>query len=158
MSEVTIYKHDHRGEYVFHYTGNVVERGETWVCIEAHFGHEVVNMGYVVFRRGDFMREWFYNDRWYNIFRVEDGNDQRLKGWYCNITRPAALEPNRITADDLALDVFVTPAGAIILDDENEFEALDLAEDERAAALAAVATLRDLVATRSAPFDEIQSQ
>lgn len=155
MSAITVYKNNHAGEPILHYSGQLVERGTTWVCIDASFGRDDVDVGYVVFRRGDRMTEWFFSDRWYNIFRIEDVRTKQLKGWYCNITRPAHLTDTTITADDLALDVFVTPGGAIVLDDEDEFAALRLPTAERAAALTAVAELRQMVASRAAPFDEI---
>ena len=59
------------------------------------------------------MTEWFYSDRWYNVFRLEDVDDDRLKGWYCNIGRPARLGKAVVAYDDLALDVFVTPEGGV---------------------------------------------
>jgi protein associated with RNAse G/E len=117
-----------------------------------------VDVGYVVFRRGDVMTEWFYSDRWYNIFRIEDVEDGRLKGWYCNITRPAHITADVIAAADLALDVFVTPTGNFYLLDEDEFEALDLSMDERMSVVNAVDSLRRLVGTRAAPFNEILRQ
>jgi hypothetical protein len=155
MTLITVYKHNDRGDYVFHYAGEVVERGDDWVCLQARFGRADVDVGYVVFRRGDLMTEWFYSDRWYNIFRIDDVDDGRLKGWYCNITRPALLDADRIINEDLALDVFVTPAGDILLDDEDEFDALALSPAEREASLAAVEELRRLVAERLPPFDAI---
>jgi predicted RNA-binding protein associated with RNAse of E/G family len=60
-----------------------------------------------------------------------------------------------VTADDLELDVFVMPNGAIILLDEEEFSALDLTIEERMAALRAIESLRDRVSAREAPFNLI---
>jgi uncharacterized protein len=153
---ITVIKNNHRGEKLWQYTGEAVARGATWVCLDAYFNRDDVDAGYVVFRRGDRMTEWFYSDRWYNIFRLQDVQTGQLKGWYCNITRPALISDSTIAADDLALDVFIAPSGALTLLDEDEFAALDLTGADHAAALAAVETLRDLARQRIAPFDEIR--
>ena len=157
MDEITVYKCNHLGELVWQYQGAVLRRRDDWICITAIFDQSESDLGFVKFRRGDVFVEWFYADRWYNVFRVEDGQTARLKGWYCNITRPAEITEDTIRADDLALDVFVMPNGNVVLMDEEEFGALDLPTDERIAALRAVETIRQAAANREAPFHEILS-
>lgn len=157
MTPITVYKCDHNGSVVFQYEGTVLDRGETWVCLSAIFNGREADMGFIQFRRGDVFTEWFFADRWYNIFRIEAGDSGQLKGWYCNVTRPAQIEAHCVRADDLALDVFVSPSGMIMLLDEDEFQALDLPADERVAALRAVEAVRDLAARRAPPFHEIRS-
>ncbi len=156
MGAFTVYKQDHHGRRVWQYSGEVLERGDTWVCLRAVFDRDEANLGFVVFQRGDVFIEWFYADRWYNVFQVHDGDGLRLKGWYCNITRPAAISADCVAADDLALDVYVLPNGTMLLLDENEFGALDLAADERMAALRAVEAIRLAVARRDPPFDAVR--
>lgn len=155
MTEITITKNDHHGAYVWHYRGALVARGENWVCIEAIFTRRDVVTDYVTFRTGDRMVEWFFCDRWYNIFEIHDADDDRIKGWYCNITRPASLTDTHIAADDLALDVFVTPHGAVRVLDEDEFIALALDDHEHQQAHAAVNHIRALVDQRAGPFHTI---
>jgi len=152
---ITIEKRDHTGRSVFQYTGEIIQREPTFVCIRAIFQREIADLGFVAFHRGDLFIEWFYSDRWYNIFQVHEGESDRLRGWYCNITRPALLSDDHVAADDLALDVFVMPDGETILMDEDEFAALNLHPDEQHIALEAAETLRRAVANREAPFDRI---
>lgn len=156
MTAITIEKRNHRSEVVFEYQGEILEQGDNWVCLRAVFNPRESNLGFVVFRRGDVFVEWFFSDQWYNIFQVHDGDTPTLKGWYCNITRPARITGDRIYADDLELDVFIMPNGTIILLDEDEFAALNLSTEERMAALRAIQHLRQLVSERTAPFDQIQ--
>src|SRR5690606_22356642 len=148
----TVHKCNHLGEKVWQYDGEVVERGDTFVCLVAYFGRDDLDAGYVVFRRGDRMTEWFYSDRWYNVFRLEDVDDGRLKGWYCNIGRPARMTGTVVAYDDLALDVFVSPEGGVTVLDEDEFAALALPPDEVASAWAAVDAIRAAVDARAYPF------
>ncbi|MDX2138182.1 MAG: DUF402 domain-containing protein [Chloroflexota bacterium] len=156
MSEITVEKRDHRGQFLFRYSGTVVERTPTSVCLVATFGRDDVDAGYVVFRKGDTMTEWFFSDRWFNIFRLQDVHDGKLKGWYCNITRPAVISETLVYADDLALDVFVSPQGAMMVLDEDEFAALELTTEDAAGARAAVESLRALVVARDGTFAEIE--
>jgi predicted RNA-binding protein associated with RNAse of E/G family len=152
---VTIIKRSHLGVKKLAYEGEVEARGATWVRVRALFNNPDKDAGYVVFRRNDTFIEWHYSDRWYNVFELHDVDDGHLKGWYCNITRPAILTVDTIQADDLALDVFVSPNGSILLDDEDEFAALDISAEERQQALAAVETLRGMVARRAEMFAAI---
>lgn len=155
MPDIVIQKNDYTGQLVFEYEGDVIEGGSDWVCLRAVFQRPDVDLGFVTFRPGDVFIEWFFTDRWYNIFQVQDGESARIKGWYCNITRPAELYGGLVRADDLALDVFVKPNGQVVLLDENEFNTLDLSTEERMAALRAVEMIRKAVTDRESPFDRI---
>lgn len=155
MNDITVLKLDHEGREVFRYEGQVLWRAAHCVCLRAVFQYDDVDFGFVTFSRGDVFTEWFYSDRWYNVFRIEDGRSGALKGWYCNVTRPAQLEAALVSADDLALDVFVAPDGGLQLLDEDEFAQLSLPERDRAAALQAVAEIRAAVAAGRAPFDRL---
>ncbi|MCZ7543803.1 MAG: DUF402 domain-containing protein [Anaerolineae bacterium] len=155
---VILRKLDLEGREVWRWRGEVVARGENWVQIEAPFNGKRRDLGYVVLQEGDRFVEWYYADRWYNIFEIHDAADDRIKGWYCNIARPAVFRDGEITHVDLALDLFVFPDGRMLLDDEEEFAALPLSEVDRRAALDAVARLRAEVESRRPPFDAIPQQ
>ncbi|MBI5671570.1 MAG: DUF402 domain-containing protein [Chloroflexi bacterium] len=157
MTRITVHKHNHVGEHLLAYEGDVIERGATWVCLRAVFQRPEVNVGFVVFRPGDVFIEWFYTDRWYNVFEVHDGDSPQVKGWYCNITRPAVITADAVRADDLELDVFVMPNGTMLLLDEKEFSAMNPSVDERIAALRAVDMIRRAVAEREPPFARVRS-
>ncbi|MBN1200248.1 MAG: DUF402 domain-containing protein [Anaerolineae bacterium] len=151
----TIIKNDHTGREVWRYTGRVLERGAGWVRLEAFFNRPDTVTAYHTFRQGDRFVEWFYADRWYSIFEMHDVDDDHLTGWYCNISRPARLAADTVSADDLALDMFVSPAGAITVLDEDEFAALPLDAHTRACAQQALSDLKRLAAERQPPFDAI---
>ncbi len=157
MTNFTVIKRDAFGNQELSYNGIIRERGDNFVCLDAHFGFSDRDLGYVNLRRGDLFTEWFYSDRWYNIFRVQDVNSHHLKGWYCNITRPAEIMSDQVAADDLALDVFVYPDGKTILLDEDEFSELNLSDLDRQKAWDAVDDIKQLVNIRESPFDEISN-
>ncbi|GDY72934.1 hypothetical protein SAV31267_024190 [Streptomyces avermitilis] len=68
---------------------------------------------------------------------VRDGRGT-LKGWYCDITRPATLVGTELVVEDLDLDLWRSADGTAVLRlDEDEFAASGLAvSDPRAAAAA----------------------
>ena len=154
---ITVIKRDYLGQEKIRYEGEVLQQDATSIIIKAIFQIPKADLGFVVFRQGDVFTEWFYTDRWYNIFRVESGDSGELKGWYCNITRPATITNTTISADDLALDVFVHPDGNLRVLDEDEFEQLDLSQYERTQARNALESIRQMVDSRQVPFDNISS-
>ena len=114
------------------------------VRLEAFFNRDDTDLGFAVFKRGDRFVESFYTDRWYNIFAVYDRDDGQLKGWYCNVCRPAVVGETAVRCADLALDLWVTPSGQTTILDEDEFAALDLPEADRTLAQAALHDLLEL--------------
>ncbi len=157
MSAILVLKLDHEGREVFRYAGEVLWRNAAAVCLRAVFQFDDVDFGFVTFQRGDVFTEWFYSERWYNVFRIEDGASGALKGWYCNITRPAQLRKHCVSADDLALDIFVGTDGALQLLDEDEFAELTLSAQEHAAVQNAVEQIRAAAAQGRAPFEELRA-
>ncbi len=158
MTAFRIIKRDAHGNDQLSYNGVVRERNDRFLCVEASFALADRDLGYIHLRRGDVFREWFYSDCWFNIFRVQDVESEQVKGWYCNITRPAIIEPHQAAADDLGLDVFVYPDGQTLLLDEDEFDRLGLPLSEQQAAWEAVAMIQKMVRTRQHPFDEIPNE
>ena len=149
---ITVHKLDHAGVEKIAYAGNVIERGPAQIVLAARFGRERMELGYVTLTKGDLFVEYFYSDRWYNVFAIFDASDGAFKGWYCNITRPAKIEGEQVWADDLALDYFVQPNGREFVLDKAEFAALALSVEETQNARAALAELQGLAARREGPF------
>jgi predicted RNA-binding protein associated with RNAse of E/G family len=138
------------------YTGELVRAATGYALVRAAWSRGRLDLGYTVFEPGDLFLEHFYADRWYNVFEVRAAGGE-LKGWYCNITRPAQLTADTITSEDLALDLFVPPERARPLRlDVDEFEALGLAQSDPATYAAAYAALDELEGLALAgvpPFD-----
>lgn len=151
---ITVYKLDHHGQYLWHYTGQVLERTPTQIVLEARFNRDDYPTDYHTFKKGDRFVEWFYTDRWYNVFAIHHRDTDELEGWYCNITRPARFEEDAIYAEDLALDVMIYPDGRTRLLDEDEFIALDIDPDTRHRAEAALEELLALAARHAPPFSK----
>ena len=148
---MTVRKLDCNHREVTVYSGRVLSRTPTSVVLDTHWDRPPMDLGYVLLEPGDRWVETFYADRWYNVFEIRAA-DGRLKGWYCNITRPARITDAEVSAEDLALDLWVDPHGRSTVLDEEEFAALSLAPEERTQAMAALATLLEMAGQGTGPF------
>ncbi|MFJ6515264.1 DUF402 domain-containing protein [Streptomyces sp. NPDC091406] len=104
----------------------------------------VRDFGFVRFEPGDVFTEHYWRDRWFAVKEVRTG-DGGLKGWYCDITRPAVLADGVLAVEDLDLDLWVSADGSCVLRlDEDDFDASGLADRDPAAAGAAASALDEL--------------
>jgi uncharacterized protein len=133
--KIRVQKKNPAGEVTYEYEGVMLRRDEHSVVLEALFDRLDMPFMDVVFKTGDRFVEYYYTDRWYNIFAIHDREDGKVKGWYCNVGEPAVIEDGVVSYVDLALDLWVSANGKQTVLDEDEFEKLDLNEELRAAAL-----------------------
>ena len=139
---VAVVKLNPQGKETWRYEGRVLERGETWLVVEAFFDREDRSFMDTTLKRGDRFVETYYSDRWYNIFEIYDRDDRLLKGIYCNISQPARFTDRRIEYVDLFLDLWVSPDGTQVVLDEDEFLAAHLDSFIRQAARRGLAELQ----------------
>ncbi|MFF5304420.1 DUF402 domain-containing protein [Streptomyces sp. NPDC013161] len=145
------------GRTKIRYTAELLFDDGTRVAVRAPWaGDGVRDFGFVRFERGDVFTEYYWRDRWYAVKEVRDGAGQ-LKGWYCDITRPATLSGAELVVEDLDLDLWISADGTDVRRlDEDEFEESGLAASDPAAAAAAVAALDELEGlAREGGFDAL---
>jgi protein associated with RNAse G/E len=154
---ITVIKKNALGETKVRYEGEIIERSADGVVIEAYWTMQTKELGYTRFEPGDRFIEYYYTDRWYNIFDIASAEGAR-KGWYCNIAEPAAIFADRIEQVDLFLDIWVDPKGHILILDEDEFEAdRTLSNELRSRAWQGLDSLLKLIAERRETFANINS-
>lgn len=151
MNELTVYKLDDNGNHVLEYPAIELERNNNSIRLLAFFNRDDLDLGFAIFARGDRFVEYYYNDRWYNVFAVHDGDSDKLKGWYCNVCRPAVLGETEVRCEDLALDVWVAPEGESLILDKDEFAALAITDEERVSSLKALDELLKLAKNGALP-------
>jgi len=104
------------------------------------------DLGYTVFAAGDVFTEHFFRDRWYSVKEVRDAAGA-LKGWYCDVCRPAEVRDGVLSAADLDLDLWLSADRTVLLRlDEDEFAESGLTEREPATAARARRALDELEA------------
>src|SRR6185312_13590230 len=126
---IRVVKQNPRGEPKIQYSGEIIEHSHDEVIIQAYWRQAAKDLGYTKFEPGDSFTEYYYTDKWFNIFAIASA-DGRRKGWYCNVTEPALISDDCIKQIDLLLDVWVYPTGKTLILDEDEFEADTTLSDE----------------------------
>lgn len=149
--KITVLKKNPAGEVTWQYEGTVLRREPHTIILEALFNRPDTPFMGIVLKENDRFVETFYSDRWYNIFEIYDRDDGKVKGWYCNIGKPAVIEDGVVSYVDLALDLWVSAEGKQTILDEDEFEMLGLDVDLKAGALAGLRDLQQLFETKKPP-------
>ncbi|MCX3063118.1 DUF402 domain-containing protein [Streptomyces beihaiensis] len=127
------------------YPARLLADDGTRITVSADWaGDGARDFGFVRFEPGDVFTEHYWRDRWYAVKEVRTG-DGTLKGWYCDVTRPAVREGGELVCEDLDLDLWVSADGSqVIRLDEDEFAESGLADRDPAAARAATRALDEL--------------
>jgi protein associated with RNAse G/E len=106
---------------------------------------------------GTLSTEYYWLDRWYNVFRFSD-HDGKFQNFYCNVTMPPSFEGGVLSYVDLDIDVLVKPDFSHRVLDLDDFEQnasrYRYSAEVQEKAHVALAELINLIETRSFPFDE----
>lgn len=149
--KITIQKKNPAGEVKYVYEGVVLSRDERSIVLEALFDRADMPFMDIVFKTRDRFVEYYFTDRWYNIFTVHDRDDGNVKGWYCNVSKPAVFADDVISYVDLALDLWVSTDGTQTVLDQDEFEELHLDEELKAGAIQGLEELKKLFLNNKPP-------
>ncbi|MEV4229988.1 DUF402 domain-containing protein [Streptomyces bobili] len=135
------------GRTKIRYPAELLADDGTRIAVRAPWaGEGVRDFGFVRFEPGDVFTEYYWRDRWYSVKEVRAASGA-LKGWYCDITRPATLTGGELVVEDLDLDLWRSADGRDVRRlDEDEFAESGLAERDPEAAAAAVTALDELEA------------
>ncbi|MFE7776719.1 DUF402 domain-containing protein [Streptomyces sp. NPDC057445] len=133
------------GRTKIRYPAEVVSDDGSRITVRAPWaGDGARDFGFVRFEPGDIFTEHYWRERWYAVKEVRAG-DGTIKGWYCDITRPAVLSGTELLVEDLDLDLWVSADNTRILRlDEDEFAASGLTDKDPQAAREAVRALDNL--------------
>ena len=143
---ITVIKLDAHGKETWRYRGNLVQSLADRIVLQAYFDREDHLFHGMPLCRGDRFLETYFMDRWYNIYEIHARENDTLRGWYCNIGKPAQVDGDCLSYVDLALDLLVFPDGNQVVLDEDEFLRLELSPTDRDKALSALAELKDAFA------------
>jgi len=142
---------DHR-----EWSGVLSRRDGSLLQLEAAFSTDVSHESIGQIRRGTRLVEYYWLDRWYNIFRfLHPDGSTRL--FYCNVTTPPILEKQVLTYVDLDIDILVLPDFSYDILDADEFEAnagrYAYGEEIKLRSEESVDKLTAMIASREFPFD-----
>ena len=153
---VRVLKHD--GSEHRRWRGRVAKQDGSLLTLEAEFDVDVSHHLLGEIKRGTRLIEYYWLDRWYNVFRfLHDDGSTRL--YYCNINKPPVFDGQSLTYVDLDIDVIVQPDYSYQVLDLDEFEAnsqrYGYSVEEKANVENALAELTGLIETREFPFLDV---
>jgi protein associated with RNAse G/E len=150
-----VYKYD--GTEHRRWSGSLVERVGPRLVVDAFFNEEIEHDLLGTIASGTNSTEYYWLDRWYNVFRFSD-RSRNLQSFYCNVGMPPSFDERVLSYVDLDIDVLVKPDFSYQVLDLEDFEdnarRYDYPLEVRENAGAALAELKRLIETRSFPFDE----
>jgi len=127
------------------------------LVLDAVFEEEIKHDLLGTISSGTVSTEYYWLDRWYNVFRFSDKSG-KLKNFYCNVNQPPSFDGRVLSYIDLDIDVLVAPDLTYKILDLDDFEANAKAyaypEDVQANAHRALKELTKLIEARAFPFDE----
>ena len=152
---VRVLKYD--GTEYRRWSARLSRREGSLLVLDAEFEYDVQHDLLGAIQSGTRTVEYYWLDRWYNIFRfMNDENATRL--YYCNINMPPSLKDQVLTYIDLDIDILVQPDFSYQVLDLDEFEAnterYGYSEEVKSQARAAVDELVSMIGSRQFPFIE----
>jgi len=110
-----------------------------------------------VIDRGTISYEYYWLDRWYNVFRFHEPHGE-FRNYYCNINLPPTFENGILDYVDLDIDLLVDRQGRVKILDVDEFERnarlFSIPDTVCRSAKLAVDELITLIEKRNFPFDQ----
>jgi protein associated with RNAse G/E len=156
-SEIIVSVRKYDGREHRRWRARVAKRDGMLLILDAVFEKEIEHDLLGTIALGTVSTEYYWLDRWYNVFRFSDTGG-KLKSFYCNINQPPSFDGNVLSYIDLDIDVLVAPDLTYKILDLDDFEtnakAYAYPEDVQANAYSALKELTKLIDTRAFPFND----
>ena len=153
--EVRAYKYD--GRLHRSWPAELLRQDDSLIILDAKFPEEVVHDLLGTITSGTHSLEFYWLDRWYNIFRFAKPNGE-LRNYYCNVNVPPTFVEGVLSYVDLDLDILVEPDFSYRILDRDDFEqSVELyryPEEVQTNALSAVNELVAMIEARQFPFND----
>lgn len=154
---ILVTKFDRREHRRWH--ASLLRREASLMVFDAAFAEEVRHSQLGLIERGTVSLEYYWLDRWYNVFRFQEPGGA-FRNFYCNVNMPPAFDGRTLTYVDLDIDIIVRPDFSYEILDMDEFETnagrFNYPAEVRAGAERALAELLSLIESRRFPFDRLE--
>jgi protein associated with RNAse G/E len=152
--EVRVYKYDgllHRT-----WPAELFRQEGSLIVLDAKFADEVIHDLLGTIASGTHSLEYYWLDRWYNVFRFAEP-DGALRNYYCNVNVLPTFDGETLSYVDLDLDILVEPDLSYRILDVEDFERnaedYGYSVEVRANARRAVDELVRMIEARAFPFN-----
>jgi len=126
------------------------------IILAGKFEDDVKHPELGLIRRGTISYEYYWLDRWYNVFTFHEP-DGALRNYYCNVNMPPIYKEGVLDYIDLDVDVVVWDDFSYKVLDRNEYKAsaalFDYPEQVTLQVERAVDELIGLIERKEFPFD-----
>ncbi|HMO80103.1 MAG TPA: DUF402 domain-containing protein [Pyrinomonadaceae bacterium] len=153
---VVVNSRKYDGEIRRTWTCELVANDDGLIILEGVFERDVSHPQLGNIERGTRSVEYFWPNRWYNIFKFHTPQGD-LRNWYCNVNMPPSFINGTLDYVDLDIDIVVWPDMSFAILDRDEFEEnaqtftypLEISQNVEKA----VAELLSMIENRRFPFD-----
>jgi len=136
----------------------LIERNDPLLVFVGEFDRDVEHTDLGSIKTGTISYEYYWLDRWYNVFRFHEPAGT-FRNYYCNINIPPIFGNGVLDYVDLDIDIVLWPDGRILTLDEGEFEAnaakFEYPPDVRSNTVKALGELRRMINADEFPFGPI---
>lgn len=135
----------------------ILRQEGTLLVLDAKFDQEIQHDLLGTIALGTTSIEYYWLDRWYNIFRFAEPTGE-LRNYYCNVNFPPTFDGRVLSYIDLDLDILLEADFSYRIVDLEDFELnaerYGYSTEIQTGARRALKELLKLIETRSFPFTE----
>ena len=118
---ITINSRKYDGRLHRSWQATLIEQSTSRLKFVGEFDQEIIHQHLGVIRRGTVSYEYYWLERWYNVFRFHEP-DGEFRNFYCNINLPPIFNNDVLDYVDLDIDVLVWKDFSYSILDLDEFE------------------------------------
>lgn len=156
---ITVRAHKYDGSEHRSWNAKVIRQEGSLLVLDAIFDREIKHDLLGTIACGTKSIEYYWLDRWYNIFRFAEPTG-KLRSYYCNVNVPPAFDGQVLSYVDLDIDILVEPDlsyRVVDLDDfEQNAERFGYSEDVQANARQGLEKLVEMIEAREFPFSDAE--
>ncbi len=153
---VTINSRKYDGKINRSWKARLIEQKGSKLLFVGEFEREVIHEDLGIIRRGTISYEYYWLNRWYNIFRFHEPNGD-FRNFYCNINMPPTFRNGVLDYVDLDIDVIISKQSDFTILDRDEYEEnlrfFDYPESVQITVEKTIAKLKEMFALGEYPFD-----
>jgi protein associated with RNAse G/E len=155
---ITIQTFKYDGSRHRRWSASLLSQENDLLVLDACFNEEIRHDLLGTIEAGTISLEYYWFDRWYNVFRFSDPLGT-LRNFYCNINVPPAFDGKTLSYVDLDIDVLVEADFSYRVLDLDEFEQnsarYKYPDDIKQNAKRGLADLVNLIEAREFPFNAV---
>jgi len=154
---VRTYKYD--GTEHRQWRAQILKQEDNLLVLDAKFTEEINHPLLGTIQRGTMSIEYYWLNRWYNVFRFLKPNGE-LRNFYCNVNVPPSFHRGTLSYIDLDMDILVATDLTYTILDEDEFATnvlkFNYPREIQQHAFKALEELICLIEQRSYPFHHLK--